>query len=102
VSMLVPGHLSVDPKVWSDNHVRLLKRAASYPEVERVLVHPAIKKALCDATADQAVADKDWLGKIRPIWGHYYHFHIRMGCPKGAEGCVAQPPVKDDAGCGKE
>lgn len=102
VSMLAQGHLSVDPKVWSDKHVSLLKRAASYPDVERVLVHPAIKKALCDATAGQPATEKAWLSKVRPIWGHYYHFHIRIGCPKGTEGCVAQPPIKDDDGCGKE
>src|SRR5713226_7680484 len=50
-SMLAPDGVSVDPKIWTDAHVRLLKRAASYPGVERIFVHPAIKKALCEATA---------------------------------------------------
>jgi penicillin-insensitive murein DD-endopeptidase len=80
--------------------VRLLKRAASYGEVERVLVHPAIKKAICEATAGDA--DRGWLAKMRPIWGHYYHFHIRIACPPGSVGCAAQAAVPGDDGCGKE
>src|SRR3954471_259451 len=44
-SMLAPDGVSVDPKMWTDAHVRLLKRAASYASVERIFVHPAIKKA---------------------------------------------------------
>jgi penicillin-insensitive murein endopeptidase len=80
--------------------VRLLKRVAAYPEVERVLVHPAIKKAVCDATANDK--DRGWLSKIRAYWGHYYHFHVRIGCPKGSTGCERQPPVGGDDGCGAE
>jgi penicillin-insensitive murein endopeptidase len=100
-SMLADDRVSVNPKVWSDAHVRLLKRAASYPEVERVLVHPAIKKALCDAAKDEK--DRGWMSKIRPYWGHYYHFHIRIACPKGSVGCEGQPPVNhNDDGCGAE
>ena len=32
----------------ADSTCALLKRAASYPEVERILVNPGIKKKLCD------------------------------------------------------
>jgi penicillin-insensitive murein endopeptidase len=95
-SMLDQTSLAVDPKIFTPAHVALIKRAASYSQVERVFVHPAIKKALCQA----AGKDHAWLGKVRPIWGHYYHFHIRIGCPNG--GCEVQPPVKGDDGCGKE
>jgi len=27
---------------------------------------------------DQAGRDRGWLAKVRPWWGHYYHFHVRM------------------------
>lgn len=100
VSMLAPGHLAVDPKVWTPQHVSLIKRAAGYADVERVLVHPAIKKALCEGAAP--APDRAWLGKVRPVWGHFYHFHIRLGCPKGLTGCQPQPPTGADDGCGKE
>jgi penicillin-insensitive murein DD-endopeptidase len=99
-SMLAADNLSVDPKIWTEAHVRLVKRAASYRSVERVLVHPAIKKALCDATANDK--DRTWLHKVRPIWGHYYHFHIRIACPKGSTNCETQPAPANDDGCGKE
>jgi penicillin-insensitive murein endopeptidase len=99
-SMLAPDLVSVNPQVWTEAHVRLLKRAASYPKVERVLVHPAIKKALCEATAGDT--DRAWLSKVRPIWGHYYHFHIRIACPKGSDDCEAQPPPGNGDGCGAE
>jgi penicillin-insensitive murein endopeptidase len=99
-SVLGPDKLSVDPNVWSEAHVRLLKRAASYKGVERILVHPAIKKALCEATAKDQ--DRAWLSKIRPYWGHHYHFHVRIACPKGNKGCEAQPPPPAEDGCGKE
>ena len=98
VSTLLPGHLAVDPKVWTPGHVALIKRAASYPSIERVLVHPAIKKALCEA----AGPDRGWLHKVRPVWGHFYHFHVRLGCPAGMAGCQPQPPTQADDGCGKE
>ncbi len=97
-SMLDKTDLAVDPAVFTDKHVKLIKRAASFPEVERVLVHPAIKKALCLA----AGTDRGWLGKVRPIQGHYYHFHIRIGCPAGSVGCVAQKATTGEDGCAKE
>jgi penicillin-insensitive murein DD-endopeptidase len=96
--MLGAYKLTVDPAVWTPNHVHLIKRTASYREVERVLVHPAIKKALCDA----AGTDREWLKKVRPIWGHNTHFHIRIACPAGSPTCSAQSPPPNDDGCGKE
>ena len=88
----------VNPKVWSATHIALLRTAAKDPEVERVLVNPAIKKALCrDVTTDRS-----WLHKIRPVYGHNYHFHIRISCPAGQEGCKKQPDTPVDEGCGKD
>lgn len=98
-SMLDRTGVAVDPSVFTAKHNALIKRAASYPEVERIFVHPAIKKALC-TRADPA--DRAWLGKVRPWYGHYYHFHIRIKCPEGFDGCTPQPPPGNEDGCGKE
>jgi penicillin-insensitive murein endopeptidase len=98
VSLLMNGRLSVDPKKWSDLYGRLLKRAVSYPEVARVFVSAAIKKELCET----AGTDRAWLRKLRPWWGHDDHFHVRLNCPTGAAGCVAQAPVGPGDGCGAE
>jgi penicillin-insensitive murein DD-endopeptidase len=96
--VVADDQVSVKPDVWQPGHVQLLKRAASYPEVARIFVHPAIKKALCEA----AGTDRGWLSKIRPWWGHNYHFHVRLSCPAGMAGCENQPPAGPDDGCGKE
>src|SRR5262249_46426625 len=100
-SMLGPDKLSVDPSIWTERHARLVKRAVSYPEVERVFVHPAIKKALCEGAAALG-SDRSWLSKVRPYWGHYYHFHIRLDCPKDNPDCQRQNSPSHDDGCGKE
>ncbi len=85
VSML-KNTLSVNEKVFTPNVVALIKRAASYSEVERIGVNPAIKLALCRA----AGGDKPWLAKIQGWRGHHYHMHIRIKCPLGSKGCRRQ------------
>jgi penicillin-insensitive murein endopeptidase len=97
VSVIKSKGLTVNEKVWTPAHARLLKRAASYPEVERILVHPGIKKKLCDTVT----GDRAWLNKVRPFWGHDYHFHIRIGCQPGSSGCKAQASTGTGTGCDK-
>jgi len=97
-TVVADDQVSIKPDVWQPGHVTLLKRAASEPEVARIFVHPAIKKALCEA----AGTDRGWLSKVRPWWGHNYHFHVRLSCPPGAEGCEDQAAPGPDDGCGKE
>jgi penicillin-insensitive murein endopeptidase len=97
-SMLAADRVSINPEVWTEAHGKLIVRAASYPQVERVLVHPAIKKALCDNPA----FPRTHFNKIRPYWGHHYHMHVRLGCPKDSPGCTPQPVVGNEDGCGKE
>lgn len=98
VSMLASDGQTVDPNIWTETHAKLLKHATSYPEVARIFVHPAIKKALCES----AGADKAWLHKIEPWWGHHYHFHVRLSCPKDSPECENQRPLPDGDGCGAE
>jgi penicillin-insensitive murein endopeptidase len=95
VSMLAPNSLHVDERKWTPAHTNLLHRAASYPNVERILVHPGIKEKLCDTVR----GDRSWLHKIRPFWGHDSHFHIRIGCPDGSPGCRSQDPTPRSEGC---
>ena len=97
-SMLASDNLSVNKKVWGEGQINIVRRVASYPEVERVLVHPAIKKALCEAGG----TNRTWLSKVRPYWGHFYHFHVRIGCPSDSPTCTKQAPIPGDDGCGKE
>ena len=88
----------VDPAVWTPAHVGVIRLAAEMPAVERIFVNAAIKKALCrDAGGDHA-----WQSKVRPYWGHDYHFHIRIRCPGDSPDCSPQPPVPPGDGCGNE
>lgn len=87
----------VKNNLWTPAHMRLLKLAAGYPEVERILVNPGIKKKLCDTVT----GDRSWLRKVRPFWGHDYHFHVRIGCQPGSPDCKRQEAAPNDDGCGK-
>ena len=88
----------VDPALWTPAHVAIIKTAAREPDVERIFVNAAIKKALCR----EAGNDRAWLQKVRPMWGHNYHFHIRMRCPADNPDCKPQEPPGDGDGCGKD
>jgi penicillin-insensitive murein endopeptidase len=75
---------------WTASHAALLQLAASDPRVDRIFVAAAIKIEMCKtATA----ADKKWLQKIRPLYGHNDHFHVRLKCPAGSPQCKTQTPT---------
>jgi penicillin-insensitive murein endopeptidase len=95
--MLDQGHRGVDATRFHAKHVSVLEYVSQQPEVARIFVHPLIKKAACEAT-DQAA----WLNKLRPWWGHHYHFHVRLHCPTGQAACKPQSPPPASHGCGKE
>src|SRR6188508_1524849 len=90
--------MDVDPKVWTHGHFAVIKTAAEDPKVERIFVNAAIKKALCR----EAGTDRAFLHKVRPWWGHNYHFHVRIGCPADSNDCKDQDAPSDAEGCGKD
>jgi penicillin-insensitive murein endopeptidase len=95
INVVRPDRLDIDPQIWTPNHMGVIRTVAQAPEVERIFVNPAIKKAICrDATGDRR-----WLSKVRPMYGHDYHFHIRIACPAGEASCVHQPPPPAGDGC---
>ena len=79
--MVRPDRLDIDPNVWTSQHTALIRAVSREPEVARIFVNAAIKKALCREAGDRA-----WLTKVRPMFGHNYHFHIRLACPQADEG----------------
>ena len=80
---------------WSSQHLELLKYAAQDPRVARIFIFPGAKVKMCR----QAGADRAWLRKIRPWYGHHAHFHVRLKCPAGLQSCVNQPPPPKGDGC---
>jgi penicillin-insensitive murein endopeptidase len=87
--------LDVDPGAWSPRVTALLHMAAGLPEVDRILVNPAIKRQLCR----EVTGDRSWLHLIRPWYGHAAHMHIRFRCPEGQADCVQAPPPPAGDGC---
>lgn len=74
---------------WTPSHQALLRAAASDPRVDRIFVAAAVKIAMCNLTPRN---DRAWLQKIRPLYGHNTHFHVRLKCPRGASHCDRQTP----------
>jgi penicillin-insensitive murein DD-endopeptidase len=80
---------------WSRAHHEIIKAAAQDPAVARIFVFPGAKVQMCrDETGNRA-----YLRKIRPWWGHHYHFHVRLACPPGARGCADQDAPPPGDGC---
>ncbi|NNE51386.1 MAG: penicillin-insensitive murein endopeptidase [Sulfitobacter sp.] len=80
---------------WTRAHHEILKAAAKDPRVARIFVFPGAKVQMCD----DETGDRSYLSKIRPWWGHHYHFHVRLACPKGLRGCVDQAAPPKGDGC---
>jgi penicillin-insensitive murein endopeptidase len=95
VNMVRQDGLDVDRSVWTPGQLAIIRAAARDPGVERIFVNAAIKKALCR----EATGDRAWLHKVRPYYGHNYHFHVRIACPGGADLCKDQDPVPPGDGC---
>ncbi|WP_067705775.1 MULTISPECIES: penicillin-insensitive murein endopeptidase [unclassified Erwinia] len=89
---------SVVARHWQPQIDSLIKLAAKDSDVTRIFVNPAIKQQLC---AD-AGADRDWLRKVRPWFGHRAHMHVRLRCPAGSLQCQDQPAPPPGDGCGAE
>lgn len=80
---------------WSPQHEAILRAAAEDPRVNRIFIFPGAKVEMCE----NATGDRDWLRKIRPWWGHNYHFHVRLNCPAGADNCEPQAAIPAGDGC---
>ncbi len=95
IDMVRPDLLDVNAD-FTPAHLALMRRAALMPDVDRIFVNAAIKRAACrDATGERG-----WLRKLRPWPGHTYHFHVALKCPNA--GCAARNPVPPGEGCGRE
>ena len=95
----------LDPKTNSvaadqvERLTALLRRTGEDARVERVFVHPIIKRAMCERADAANETERAWLGKLRPWYGHDDHFHVRLACPAYAEGCTPQTSVGAGDGC---
>ncbi|WP_248214377.1 penicillin-insensitive murein endopeptidase [Microbulbifer sp. CAU 1566] len=77
-------------KNWDPRIPNILRIASEDPRVARIFVHPTVKRKMCDI----AGSDNEWLRKVRPWWGHNYHFHVRLNCPPEDKNCKPQAPPR--------
>ena len=80
---------------WTPQHMAIMREAASDPRVDRIFVFAGAKVEMCNV----ATGDRSWLRKIRPWYGHNYHFHVRLSCPPGDTVCETQDPIPPGDGC---
>jgi penicillin-insensitive murein DD-endopeptidase len=80
---------------WTPAHHDIIKAAASDPAVARIFVFAGAKVQMCN----DEKGDRSWLRKVRPWYGHHYHFHVRLACPAGDATCEDQAPPPPGDGC---
>ena len=95
IDMVRPDLLEVNSG-FTPAHLALLRRAALMPDVDRIFVNAAIKRAACRGTT----GERGWLRKLRPWPEHTYHFHVALKCPDA--GCAGRNPIPSGDGCGTE
>ena len=81
---------------WTAAHQEILMAALKDRSVARIFVSGAIKMQMCE---DATRSERRYLRKLRPWWGHTYHFHVRLNCPRGSRDCVEQAPPPPGDGC---
>jgi penicillin-insensitive murein endopeptidase len=102
-SPLPPAPLMVDLRTknmlpaWTPKVARLVRIVAANPAVDRIFVHPSIKRELCQDKARHG----PWLRRVRPWWGHHDHLHARLLCPEDSPDCITREPLPEGDGCDK-
>ncbi|TFL18712.1 penicillin-insensitive murein endopeptidase [Jannaschia formosa] len=80
---------------WTRGQHELVKKAAQDPRTARIFIFPGAKVQMCQ----DETGDRSWLRKVRPWWGHHYHMHVRIACPRGARNCEDQDAPPPGDGC---
>ena len=91
ISIKRPNNRNVNEN-WSKQHIKILKKAAQNPLVDRIFVTAVAKINMCENENE----DKSWLRKIRPWYGHDTHFHVRLKCPENSTDCIKQIPTVNE------
>ena len=68
---------------------KILREAALDNRVDRIFINAPAKIWMCE----NIQGSKKWLQKIRPIWGHHSHFHVRLKCPKILQNVLNKDPL---------
>jgi len=94
-SLVRPDRRDIVPELFTPEIVSLIRMAAELPDIDRVLVNPAIKAHLCRIAGH----DRGWLHRVRPWYGHSAHMHLGFRCPTDQTECVPMAPPPAGDGC---
>ncbi len=82
---------------------KLFKYSVSSKFVDRIFIHPTLKKSLCSYAQSQGDIGtdlaKETLRRLVPEVNHYNHFHLRIKCAKSQERCFQMAEPKAGTGC---
>jgi penicillin-insensitive murein endopeptidase len=80
----------------------LFKYIVRVAKVNRILVDPVIKKAMCNYSSQvgERTTHSEVLRRLRPINEHHdHHFHLRLKCPEEDSRCISQSEPPSGSGC---
>lgn len=82
---------------------KLFKYAVSSKFVDRIFIHPTLKKSLCTYAQNQGEMDsalaKETLRRLVSEVNHYNHFHMRVKCSESQVRCRQMADPKPGTGC---
>ncbi|WP_437340148.1 penicillin-insensitive murein endopeptidase [Bdellovibrio bacteriovorus] len=85
----------------------LFKTIVRTQYIDRIFVHPALKRELCDVAIKKGEIDKnaksgvafETLRRLIPDSGHDTHFHVRVKCSKAQYACKQMVDPEAKTGC---
>ncbi|MEK2687912.1 penicillin-insensitive murein endopeptidase [Bdellovibrio sp. GT3] len=82
---------------------KLFKYAVSSKFVDRIFIHPTLKKSMCTHARSQGDFDteagKEVLRRLVSEVNHYNHFHLRIKCSKSQVRCRQMADPAPGTGC---
>lgn len=93
---------TVNPHLQVDKALMVYSAIYKTGLLDRVFVDAAIKKSLCESAQRQGTSDSmaEVLRRLRPIEGHFNHYHLRIQCNKATQPrcrMMGEPP--EGSGC---
>ncbi|HWU43630.1 MAG TPA: penicillin-insensitive murein endopeptidase, partial [Bdellovibrio sp.] len=108
VSALSGGKTGTPIESWMvEEQWKLFKYAVNSKYVDRIFIHPNLKKSLCELatkSGELKAAQKgdvvyETLRRLRPEKSHYNHFHLRVKCSKAQIRCLQMADPPPGTGC---
>ena len=81
--------LDVNPEMWTPADVT--RSFAPLPSDPASPACSSMPRSRRSCAASRTGADRDWLSKVRPWYGHAEHFHVRLACPADSAECKPRP-----------